>query len=87
MGTPFGREGSEGKVLRIDRPWAGGFNVPPLAGGKVVHSTKGGRLWWRLCRSFYRLLRSGGGRPEIWKGASPPPTKGGIYIHCPQGNP
>ena len=46
MDTPFGREGSEcseGKVLRIDRPLAGGFNVPPLAGGKVVRSTKRGR--------------------------------------------
>ena len=45
MDTPFGREGSEGseaKVLRIDRPLAGGFNVPPLAGGKVVRSIKGG---------------------------------------------
>jgi hypothetical protein len=26
-------------------------------------------------------------RPEIWKGGPPPPPKGGIYIHCPQGNP
>ena len=45
MGTPFGHEGSEGsagKVLKIDRPLAGGCNVPPLAGGKVVRSTKGG---------------------------------------------
>ncbi len=45
MGTPFGREGSEGsegKVLRIDRPLVGGLNVLPLAGGKVVRSTKGG---------------------------------------------
>ena len=40
------------KVLRIDRPLAGGFNVPPLAGGKVVHSTKGGRLWWRFAAVF-----------------------------------
>ena len=41
-----GRESSLGfvkaQVLRIDRPLSGGFNVPPLAGGKVVRSTKGG---------------------------------------------
>ena len=46
------------KVLRIDRPLAGGF----LSLTRLTAR----RLWWRLCRKFYKLLRSGGGRPEIW---------------------